>query len=182
MYQIGSSPPLTRGKVPALAALRNRRGITPAYAGKRIAGTCIKESKKDHPRLRGEKESPAGHTMTVAGSPPLTRGKASVLYSIIPPPRITPAYAGKSLFLPVWDSTQRDHPRLRGEKLYCRLLYLRCRGSPPLTRGKGGILQTNGCGLRITPAYAGKSVQWFAVDRDCRDHPRLRGEKRNGGN
>ena len=50
-----------------------------------------------------------------------------------------------------------DHPRLRGEKLFIFIIYT--------------------FNYRITPAYAGKSVQPFAGSETVRDHPRLRGEK-----
>ena len=32
-------------------------------------------------------------------------------------------------------------------------------------------------GRRITPAYAGKSGSWYAVNVMVKDHPRIRGEK-----
>ena len=90
---------------------------------------------------------------------------------------ITPAYAGKSHFaLPnkvcIW-----DHPRLCGEKDRCG----NCRngkiGSPPPMRGKGKSLCIPFAVRRITPAYAGKSRQWYIDLAKKRDHPRLCGEK-----
>mgnify|MGYP004577201507 CR=1 FL=1 len=53
----------------------------------------------------------------------------------------------------------------------------RCKGSPPLTRGK--VSETN-CfciSKRITPAYAGKSDRPGDLRGRVEDHPRLRGEK-----
>ena len=51
------------------------------------------------------------------------------------------------------------------------------KGSPPPMRGKV-IMSLNPVGLiRITPAYAGKSVSRKCSRSRKRDHPRLCGEK-----
>ena len=54
---------------------------------------------------------------------------------------------------------QKDHPRVGGEKVFLIVMVSKTRGSPPRGRGKvdGGFL--GGCGLGITPAWAGKSDQ-----------------------
>ena len=44
-------------------------------------------------------------------------------------------------------------------------------------RGKDVIMSLNPVGLRITPAYAGKSLRKTAVRHSIKDHPRLCGEK-----
>ena len=91
--------------------------------------------------------------------------------------RITPAYAGKRLQMKVTLLPVRDHPRLCGEKpgKVPPLPYLV--GSPPPMRGKGILHGICGIGIRITPAYAGKSFHFFGSRCGCRDHPRLCGEK-----
>ena len=91
------SPPRMRGKV--VYALRDcsQRGITPAYAGK---STPINESsftKRDHPRVCGEKFPAAFATFPIVGSPPRMRGKVAPCITLRCRPRITPAYAGKRL-------------------------------------------------------------------------------------
>ena len=50
--------------------------------------------------------------------------------------RITPAYAGKSLFTPFAKSRRKDHPRLCGEKDLQQMLRQSFLGSPPPMRGK----------------------------------------------
>ena len=69
------SPPPMRGKVPDSRVILCKKGITPAYAGKRLRNTSRTNFKQDHPRLCGEKppEAPAG--CCPAGSPPPMRGK-----------------------------------------------------------------------------------------------------------
>ena len=51
---VGSPPPM-RGKVAAPVAEGVKRGITPAYAGKRYWYRHQKFRRRDHPRLCGEK-------------------------------------------------------------------------------------------------------------------------------
>ena len=90
---------------------------------------------------------------------------------------ITPAYAGKRTGARRWPPGAWDHPRIRGEKLFC-LSRLPCRlGSPPHTRGKVPFpaLRNPLCG--ITPAYAGKRQTRSTRTILWRDHPRIRGEK-----
>ena len=71
--------------------------------------------------------------------------------------RITPAYAGKSLCIPVDFFIEGDHPRVCGEKAGPRFLRCCLLGSPPRMRGK----------VRLT-------VQGLLPPQD---HPRVCGEK-----
>ena len=73
--------------------------ITPAYAGKRSASRGHVEAVRDHPRLCGEKFFSLHHNICQIGSPPPMRGKVRVGEAYSRAYRITPAYAGKSLFL-----------------------------------------------------------------------------------
>ena len=91
--------------------------------------------------------------------------------------RIIPAYAGKSLRLPASGSRWRDHPRLRGEKKIMTPPLSLPKGSSPLTRGKDAGYTAADSGLRIIPAYAGKSYFLPEHRKKFEDHPRLRGEK-----
>ena len=91
------SPPHTRGKDGPFQQISRLGGITPAYAGKSLTGRRLCISCRDHPRIRGEKDTLKVHTNDQVGSPPHTRGKAAfpvVVQLII---GITPAYAGKRL-------------------------------------------------------------------------------------
>ena len=85
------------------------------------------------------------------------RGKGFFGKLLITSFRITPAYAGKSLYLRTTSATMRDHPRICGEK----------QGSPLQ------VFANN----RITPAYAGKSVPTVETVAARWDHPRICGEK-----
>ena len=153
---LGSPPPM-RGKVPMSQVYEDMRGITPAYAGKRLVCVRLAVLPQDHPRLCGEKRGCGAHLIIEKGSPPPMRGKAEGGAGSGCCRRITPAYAGK---------------RHLTIQLVCTPP-----GSPPPMRGK--VRRTSPAFLTagITPAYAGKS--FFSMHRHykCQDHPRLCGEK-----
>ena len=105
------------------------------------------------------------------------RGKEYPANSHQPKHRITPAYAGKSRHFIVNNKSDRDHPRVCGEKQNSFQFSHTILGSPPRMRGKAPPCVYARIGLRITPAYAGKST-WprFRAGRS-EDHPRVCGEK-----
>ena len=84
-----------RGKAQRPYKPHGARGITPAYAGKRVIPHIIVGIIKDHPRLCGEKY----HVLLLVdedyGSPPPMRGKGHAAIFQIKTDGITPAYAGK---------------------------------------------------------------------------------------
>ena len=90
---------------------------------------------------------------------------------------ITPAYAGKSLVHVDTSATNKDHPRVCGEK--CELVFslVTLLGSPPRMRGKVEEVTPTNETDRITPAYAGKRLCCRVGSRVTGDHPRVCGEK-----
>ena len=97
---IGSSPH-ARGKANEENHKLWEFRIIPACAGKRQCEVVIRDKYKDHPRMRGEKESQESIAKMILGSSPHARGK--VCNKIIPSKlnRIIPACAGKSISHPV---------------------------------------------------------------------------------
>ena len=149
-----------RGKGVEGAPADAKAGITPAYAGKRRCLLDLTLSRRDHPRVCGEKKAPRVLRVPLAGSPPRMRGKA--IFSSGPSGLvgITPACAGKS---PVSCPVHRfpeDHPRMCGEKSHVPVCKLFAVG--------------------ITPACAGKRTHDLATHRLKEDHPRMCGEKKEG--
>ena len=67
-----------RGKDSADTCRFRKAGITPAYAGKSSLILSHKLIQKDHPRLCGEKTSPADAEIIASGSPPPMRGKEAL--------------------------------------------------------------------------------------------------------
>ncbi len=116
LFIIKGSPPHTRGKVTPLTLRIFEARITPAHAGKRITQGLSLWIYGDHPRTRGEKQTPLPPLLPASGSPPHTRGKVYLFIPVIQETRITPAHAGKSEQDLLHDPPEQDHPRTRGEK------------------------------------------------------------------
>ena len=85
------SPPHRRGKVWDGSSVRNKRGITPAQAGKSPRRFYAGHGYWDHPRIGGEKASWAHSAGRMTGSPPHRRGKGRYLNTIVFHVGITPA-------------------------------------------------------------------------------------------
>ena len=91
--------------------------------------------------------------------------------------RITPAYAGKSETKGTNTVTNKDHPRLCGEKITAPTTQKDQLGSPPPMRGKDDLRHGRFQRQGITPAYAGKRHRRRTNVQQDQDHPRLCGEK-----
>ena len=85
-----------RGKVSKALDRSVSDRITPAYAGKSWLSALGVSDYGDHPRLCGEKLMRSSSMCFSSGSPPPMRGKVNRSSKKPIPPRITPAYAGKS--------------------------------------------------------------------------------------
>ena len=187
-----------RGKVAGVWNADLARRITPACAGKSKSKALSMMDTWDHPRMCGEKENFREPGRVRVRSPPRMRGKADGHRKARRRTRITPAYAGKRQPLPGWSKSERDHPRVCGEKTACGLPWLPPWGSPPRMRGKVEFARQTWttqwdhprvCGEKqdrvlrrvlrvgITPAYAGKSKESGCPESAPRDHPRVCGEK-----
>ena len=73
--------------------------------------------------------------------------------------------------------SNRDHPRVGGEKLTSLSNRGTLLGSPPRGRGKDSAKRLPPRQWRITPAWAGKSLLSCCHFPDTWDHPRVGGEK-----
>ena len=131
------SPPRGRGKANAFDITSPILGITPAWAGKRKPPPGDKSGGGDHPRVGGEKLQ---HLVEAAANE-----------------GITPAWAGKSPPAGGLLSGPQDHPRVGGEKCCSTFWIFSAKGSPPRGRGKVEYTGSGQSGIRITPAWAGKS-------------------------
>ena len=134
-------------------------------------------NRRDHPRVGGEKSSSWVHLTSQKGSPPRGRGKAGHPAVHVLLERITPAWAGKSLFCFAAAVPIQDHPRMGGEKLYDIAAFCSMWGSPPRGRGKAQAFRVRPVGRGITPAWAGKSGQLYGGLILFEDYPRVGGEK-----
>ena len=109
-------PPRMRGKVSSSPVAPMILGITPAYAGKSGTNCREKSSRKDHPRVCGEKIRAYVKIWNEWGSPPRMRGKATFSGRHRLAVGITPAYAGKRRNNSYAGQRTKDHPRVCGEK------------------------------------------------------------------
>ena len=105
------------------------------------------------------------------------RGKVRVGRQVEQHRRITPAHAGKSIFINKNFSLLKDHPRTCGEKFHFRCYTVNINGSPPHMRGKEPFAVCLYVYQRITPAHAGKRSGFVVTYQLKKDHPRTCGEK-----
>ena len=155
-------------------------GITPAWAGKREENSNLPVHIEDHPRMGGEKAECSSKTSYKRGSPPHGRGKAYRLCVRRCCVRITPAWAGKRAVPRKNGCPGGDHPRMGGEKWAATGVRSLKMGSPPHGRGKVSNGFLGMYSYRITPAWAGKSMNYPKGDNSAEDHPRMGGEKATG--
>ena len=171
------SPPHGRGKVQACPEDSPASGITPAWAGKRQPRRPSSRDRRDHPRMGGEKPPTDSAPPPGAGSPPHGRGKAAGAPVGRLAVGITPAWAGKRSTPPHGGWCRHNHPRMGGEKMPFALVTAPESGSPPHGRGKVNTVTNSVPSVRITPAWAGKSVCQCFGAVVLQDHPRMGGEK-----
>ena len=148
-----------RGKPSCLSYTRNRKGITPADAGKTRPKTAQTSSATDHPRGCGENLDSYGAWELPIGSPPRMRGKHHSTERLCNTPRITPADAGKTSSAEALYGGIKDHPRGCGENPRIDRIHRSGLGSPPRMRGKPKFCSRSRRTARITPADAGKTLQ-----------------------
>ena len=170
------SPPQVRGKRFDVTYDQKAHRITPAGAGKTMCSQSSQIQGKDHPRRCGENPPSSAHLRSGQGSPPQVRGKQTVNDSNLKYYRITPAGAGKTQSVKLWNFARRDHPRRCGENAVPQPVYTIKPGSPPQVRGKLHISPQFFQYIGITPAGAGKTIFTAETEADAEDHPRRCGE------
>ena len=105
------------------------------------------------------------------------RGKAADSGNSFTDFGITPAYAGKRTPCDELIKENKDHPCVCGEKIGTRKQGYAHIGSPLRMRGKASFCKWYFRYVRITPAYAGKSITDIDYKDICKDHPCVCGEK-----
>ena len=128
------------------------------------------------PAYAGNTDLPIYSAASFLGSPPHTRGIRSSLDVPSCIARITPAYAGNTIRILNFINHSWDHPRIRGEYWLFAYYDEHGEGSPPHTRGIRFYKYCITDSIRITPAYAGNTLDFFHATKIYRDHPRIRGE------
>ncbi|SCQ64065.1 Hypothetical protein PFR_JS9-2_2013 [Propionibacterium freudenreichii] len=165
-----------RGELGEIDRVGLRVRITPAYAGRTARSTPQAWRHPDHPRVCGENRKGAAPGQVFSGSPPRMRGELGVVAEKHHDTRITPAYAGRTVCLPVRAIRRADHPRVCGENITEFGLGVGRSGSPPRMRGEPPPRDRRSCPIGITPAYAGRTQPQESAAAACTDHPRVCGE------
>ena len=110
----GSSPH-TRGARGRARVYPISSRIIPAYAGSTGDDPPQKWAGGDHPRIRGEHDTPLTNVTPFTGSSPHTRGAPVIVAAPGGFIGIIPAYAGSTRPSPATTGAGPDHPRIRGE-------------------------------------------------------------------
>ena len=191
------SPPRARGRPRHGAPHRCVSGLTPACAGTSARTAASFDSRRAHPRVRGDvprtpPRSRPSHGLTPAcagtsveleridtmyrGSPPRARGR-----HVLRMPRrftegLTPACAGTSPLVPHHHYPPRAHPRVRGDVGSRGSRACLWRGSPPRARGRLQAERDPEHLRGLTPACAGTSGMMRQPRGTRWAHPRVRGD------
>ena len=170
------TPPRMRGRLAVNLNRHVRLGNTPAYAGKTRAESVRVPAPQKHPRVCGE-DSPTRPSFSGSlETPPRMRGRPAARLSLRHLCRNTPAYAGKTMFLPWYSDIARKHPRVCGEDCVCAPAAAMLRETPPRMRGRLYMREPAYPPSGNTPAYAGKTVPPAPPRPYRRKHPRVCGE------
>ena len=97
-------------------------------------------------------------------------------YSFIYFPRITPACAGRTLFISKRQVCCQDHPRVCGKDPLSHKHRNQFSGSPPRVREGRGNYTYKFIFFRITPACAGRTAKFLLSGKNSEDHPRVCGK------
>ena len=160
----GSSP-LSRGIRVVQSGIPIQHGIIPALAGNTDCVCKLRSLFWDHPRSRGEYNTPNPTILRNHGSSPLSRGIPCEQPHTTPGRRIIPALAGNTDEIRLIQMHNGDHPRSRGEYFNSVSRLKEASGSSPLSRGIRPHGQQMGYGGGIIPALAGntKKLTKFAT-------------------
>ena len=171
----GSSP-LARGKRLSTPHTPAHQGLIPARAGKTQRGSSRWESSRAHPRSRGENFLGIFGRWACPGSSPLARGKRGEVARVRASDGLIPARAGKTPETSAKGSSERAHPRSRGENPAEGMNLDFTEGSSPLARGKRHDQRFPSMRQGLIPARAGKTLVSQTVGGTVWAHPRSRGE------
>ncbi len=156
-YWLVGSSPLTRGARQILTGIPFKVRLIPAYAGRTASLDTTQRYVEAHPRLRGAHPASSGIVVTDKGSSPLTRGAPVISWPPDGVRRLIPAYAGRTCVLGGDTGQAGAHPRLRGAHPPTPANWPIAPGSSPLTRGAPNGKNASIIGMRLIPAYAGRT-------------------------
>ena len=129
-----------------------------------------------HLRSRGEHSAVSRGTATCIGSSPLARGTRLCCGDSPLHGRLIPARAGNTSASAPHSPQSPAHPRSRGEHIKPTTTKITLVGSSPLARGTQSLNQHLVRFVRLIPARAGNTIDWWNTSFVPAAHPRSRGE------
>ena len=172
---MGSSP-RGRGKQNSAKGYAPSLRLIPAWAGKTKASFGLSPVMRAHPRVGGENGTIAGARLSASGSSPRGRGKPCPRNALRSRYRLIPAWAGKTIFVALYQNNETAHPRVGGENGLVGPFADVPAGSSPRGRGKPPPLLGHLAASGLIPAWAGKTRCPRRRASDRRAHPRVGGE------
>ena len=154
----GGSSPRGRGKLTLDDPGHVMRGLIPAWAGKTTGEPVDARHTGAHPRVGGENPPGSSRRGSGGGSSPRGRGKQGSVLKVCAMIRLIPAWAGKTSAFDAARSARAAHPRVGGENPQESGWNLENQGSSPRGRGKLRRDTREAQGVRLIPAWAGKTT------------------------
>ena len=171
----GSSP-LARGPLCGRRASEWLFGLIPARAGTTISMRRLHESRRAHPRSRGDHAPTTRDSLPLRGSSPLARGPPCPSEQLYAYPGLIPARAGTTTVSHASTMCPGAHPRSRGDHQGGAYVDMANEGSSPLARGPPEAVATAKANDGLIPARAGTTVSLDGKHFTDRAHPRSRGD------
>ena len=132
--------------------------LIPAHAGSTKLPMNSRNTRRAHPRSRGEHIRCGGTKNLTEGSSPLTRGARTILSPRGMVCGLIPAHAGSTEHNGRKNAWPTAHPRSRGEHAVGMQEKHLERGSSPLTRGALVHASATGYAVGLIPAHAGSTT------------------------
>ena len=138
--------------------------------------TKLSDQIRAHPRVGGENPRPKRSQLSGHGSSPRGRGKQGHGPHHRGLGGLIPAWAGKTIFVALYQNNETAHPRVGGENPVPRFEPSDESGSSPRGRGKPWLFARQGHLSRLIPAWAGKTSSQQLPHLSLSAHPRVGGE------
>ncbi len=169
--------PRARGAATTVTVAMPNAGTIPACAGSSYSADRYSQSRRDHPRVRGEQGPVEGRSGLAQGPSPRARGADDGSDGRVEMKGTIPACAGSRRAGCRPSDPDRDHPRVRGEQRDPDGTTWLATGPSPRARGAGVHAAGGEREPGTIPACAGSRdplARWWSRKRD---HPRVRGEQ-----
>ena len=172
---MGSSPRM-RGTRCSGVRRGCRQWLIPTYAGNTCRPARVSLSRRAHPHVCGEHQSPGGRTLSNGGSSPRMRGTQNTERYAPIHGGLIPTYAGNTSNVPCAVRRGRAHPHVCGEHRQRYFYPASIGGSSPRMRGTPDFSFSWLRTLGLIPTYAGNTPSTHPRLKQAWAHPHVCGE------